>query len=462
MRVHLDPEVRVLAGGRTLIGGEPMRVMRLSAAGAEVARTGTAVSGSAAAALLSRLVDAGLAHPEPTPVATRDVAIVIPVRERPELLERCLDHLVRSVGAVPVTVVVVDDGSRQSEAIAAVCECFGSRLVRRKVSGGPAAARNAGLSVSDSRLVAFLDSDCEPEPGWLELLCGVMEDPRVGAAAPRILPLGAGVSTVQRYAAARSPLDMGQRPGWVRPGGRIAYVPTAALLVRRDALGGHFDADLRYGEDVDLVWRMHDAGWRVRYEPAAIVGHREPGRLRPLLARRFRYGTSAGPLARRHPGRLAPLVIHPRPMATAALMLSGRPLPAVAALSRYALLTLSPLTRAGVPSTTAGLLAARSLADSTTALGRSLTMLAPWLLAAGLARRRLTPGAVALLAAEPLSSWLKAAPPVDPMRWSALVIADDVAYGAGVWAGALSSRTLAPLLPGLRRLGEPPSISRST
>jgi hypothetical protein len=240
---------------------------------------------------------------------------------------------------------------------------------------------------------------------------------------------------------------MGQRPGWVRPGGRIAYVPTAALLVRRDALGGHFDAGLRYGEDVDLVWRMHDEGWRVRYEPAAIVGHREPSRLGPLLARRFRYGTSAGPLARRHPGRLAPLVIHPRPMATAALMLSGRPVPAVTALSHYAALTLSPLTRAGVPPITAGLLAARGLADSTAALGRSLTMLAPWLLAAGLARRRLRPGGVVLLAAEPLSSWLRAWPPVDPVRWSALVIADDVAYGAGVWAGALSSRTAAPLLP---------------
>ena len=78
----------------------------------------------------------------------------------------------------------------------------------------------------------------------------------------------------------------------MRPGSRVSYVPTAALLVRRSALDsvaiddaaipapGHlagpgplssrgvFDPALRYGEDVDLIWRLHDAGWRVRYEPS--------------------------------------------------------------------------------------------------------------------------------------------------------------------------------------------------
>ena len=86
-------------------------------------------------------------------------------------------------------------------------------------------------------------------------------------------------------------------------------MPTAALVVRarRPADAGQggavFDPALRCGEDVDLIWRLHDAGWRIRYEPAVRVGHHEPASWPGLLARRFRYGTSAAPLARRHPAR---------------------------------------------------------------------------------------------------------------------------------------------------------------
>jgi len=53
---------------------------------------------------------------------------------------------------------------------------------------------------------------------------------------------------------------------------------------------------LRYGEDVDLVWRLHDAGWQVRYDPRTCVEHAEPERWLPWLLRRHAYGTSAAPL----------------------------------------------------------------------------------------------------------------------------------------------------------------------
>ncbi|MBF6096422.1 glycosyltransferase family 2 protein, partial [Nocardia cyriacigeorgica] len=69
-------------------------------------------------------------------------------------------------------------------------------------------------------------------------------------------------------------------------------------------LGG-FDERLRFGEDVDVVWRLTDAGHLVRYHPAAVVTHRPRATLGSWLRQRYDYGTSAAPLARRHPGRLA-------------------------------------------------------------------------------------------------------------------------------------------------------------
>src|SRR5262249_9724176 len=159
--------------------------------------------------------------------------------------------------------------SSEPERLAAVCASHGATVIRRVRSGGPGAARNDALRAVDTALVAFCDSDCEPEPGWIRALAAHFEDPLVGAVAPRVVPRARGRdrSWVERYTSARSPIDMGPRPGQVAPGGRISYVPTASLIVRREAVRAGFDPALRYGEDVDLVWRLYDAGWRIRYDP---------------------------------------------------------------------------------------------------------------------------------------------------------------------------------------------------
>ena len=72
----------------------------------------------------------------------------------------------------------------------------------------------------------------------------------------------------------------------VVPGGRVPFVPGAALLARRGALGTGFSEALPGGEDVDLVWRLHEARWHVRYEPEAEVAHDHRSRLVEVVARR--------------------------------------------------------------------------------------------------------------------------------------------------------------------------------
>jgi hypothetical protein len=77
-------------------------------------------------------------------------------------------------------------------------------------------------------------------------------------------------------------------------------------------------------------------------------------------------------------------------------------------------------------------------------------MLAPVGLAAAMRRRRTRPGALVLFAAPPLAEWWTRRPALDPVRWTAAAVADDLAYGAGVWAGCVRERTAAPLMPSLR------------
>jgi len=445
-RVRLEPGVRVRDGARVIAGGSPGRMLRLSREG--VGALDRLAAGSACSeaerALGRRLVDAGLARPFPPAGAPPglSVAVAIPVRDDACRLERCLATL------EGLRVLVVDDGSTEPDAVADVCRSHGAEVLRRARSGGPAAARNDAARALDTDLVAFLDSDCIAPRDWLELLLPHFSDPLVAAVAPRVRPLVQGSGAWARYARARSPLDLGPRGCEVRPAGLVPYVPTAALAVRRSL--ARFDEELRYGEDVDLVWRLCDAGHRVRYVPEVEVRHEEPNRAGRLLARRYRYGTSAAPLARRHPGRLASTVVAPAPVAALALALAGRRASAATVLGASGLLRARRLRRGGVPAGEVPRLVATSVVASGLGLARAAAVhAAPAVVAATPPGRRWR--AAAVLAAPLVVDWVRRRPPLDPLRWTVLGLVDDAAYGAGVWRGCLTERTAAPLQPLSRR-----------
>jgi mycofactocin system glycosyltransferase len=377
------------------------------------------------------------------------VTVVVPVRDRPDAVDRCLAAL-----GTRHPVVVVDDASLDPGPVATVCARRGVRLLRRACNGGPGAARNDGLALVDTDLVAFVDSDCSPADGWLEGLTWLFDDPDLGAVAPRVVAVppavGRRARAIDRFAAAHSPLDLGPDPGEVGPRRSIRYVPTAALVVRTRAMADvdGFDPALRVGEDVDLVWRLADAGWRVRYEPAITVGHTEPDRWRDLLTRRYRYGTSAGPLAARHPGRLAPVALRPWPTAAAVAALAGSPAAALAAVATSAALLARSVGPLGIPSGQAWAWSAQGAGWTVVGLGRAATMLAaPGLAVLATRGRRGARAALALALAPPVVEWVRRRPDLDLPRWVAASVADDVAYGAGVWTSCLRARTAGPFLP---------------
>jgi mycofactocin glycosyltransferase len=448
MTVDLDPDTRQIADG-VLFGGSPARVLRLSAAGQRALAELSAgpVRSAAGATLARRLVGTGMAHPRPPqgiPGPALNATVVVPARDRAADLERCLaaaghDH----------PVLVVDDESADADAVAASCAAHGARLIRRSVNGGPGPARNTALRAVSTEFVAFLDSDCVPPPGWVAALAGHFADPLVAAVAPRVVGIGA--------AAAGSPLDLGDRAARVAPLTRVAYVPTAALVVRLAALGGGFDETLRYGEDVDLVWRLIEAGWQVRYEPGVQVAHAEPVSWPALLRRRFRYGNSAAPLTRRHPGAVAPLVLQPWPAITMGALLARRPLTAGAAFAASTALLARRLRANGLPASGIARPMAGGVWQTWLGTGRWCAQFAGPALVVALARpggRRARTrwgrraAAASLLVGPPLAQWARCRDG-DPLRFALETLTDQAAYGAGVYAGCLRERLLTPVLPAI-------------
>jgi mycofactocin system glycosyltransferase len=404
VRFVVDPTWRRFGG--VVVAGSPTRLFRLTSAGAEIAEAIERGADVAPSVLTDRWLDTGAIHPDPQhlprgPFGLDDVTVVTP-----------------QLGGerAPVGRIVVDDGSTPPIAGA---------TLRLPSNRGPAAARNAGAALVDSPVIAFVDADVEipddPLPHLAPLL-DHFDDPRVALVAPRI------------GGEERSPLDMGPTPARVSAGSRVSYVPGAVVLVRRaafEAIGG-FDDTMRFGEDVDLVWRLEQAGWRCRYDPCVVVDHRP----RPDVVARLRqhadYGSSAAPLALRHPGRLAPFRSNGWTAAMWVLALLGRPL-AGAAIGIGSAAALVPKLP-DVPPRVAFELALRGHVASGGQLAAAV-------------RRAWWP----LVATAALGSRRA-------RRWGLLALAlggrstlTDLAYGWGVWRGVLRHRTADPLLPVLSR-----------
>ena len=217
--------------------------------------------------------------------------------------ESALAEIVRCCPGV-AAVIAVDDASEPP-----VHAVDGARVLRLRTNAGPAVARNAGLGAVDDAARRLRRHRRPPaSPAGSTACSRHFADHRVGLVAPRVAS-APGAGPVAGYEQGHSPLDLGPEPGRIAPGTRLSYVPAAAIVVRTDALRaiGGFDRTLRFGEDVDAVWRLVEAGWRCRYEPAVVVHHRPRGSWRGLVAQRIGYGSSAAPLAKRHRGALAPV-----------------------------------------------------------------------------------------------------------------------------------------------------------
>jgi mycofactocin system glycosyltransferase len=444
-----DPATTTLDGGVVVMGGSPLGLLRLSPRARDLTaawNAGASVGPRRSDQMLARrLVSSGAFLPRPGPgnFTSDDVTVVVPVRDRPEQLRRLL------TGLEGLSCIVADDASVDASLTEEIAKKQGASFIALPVNQGPSSARNVGLALATTPLVAFIDSDCMPTEGWLAPLLGYFDDPLVAAVAPRIISGSLPSTALGRYLAARPSLDMGTAEGLVRPLSRIPYVPSAALLVRRDVAGERlFDPALRGGEDVDLVWRLQAAGWDVRYVPRCTVSHEGPTTLGPWIGRRAFYGTTAGPLSQRHPQSLAPVSTSAWSAAVWALTLARRPLLALATLAASVLILARRLRGlvdqpVKVAATIAGGGTARSSIPALSGLTRAW---APAFVL-GLLVPRTRRAAALALCIPAIHEWWATSPDLDPVRFTVLHVVDDVAYGTGVWAGSLQARTVRSLLP---------------
>jgi mycofactocin system glycosyltransferase len=458
--VQVDRRVRVLGQGATLLGGSPTRLLRLAPAAQDMLADGRLKVRDAVSAELARtLLDATVAHPRPAGGPShRDVTVVIPVRDNACGLQRLVASL------HDLRIIVVDDGSStpiKHDDFAGAHT--GIEVLRHVQSKGPAAARNTGLAACKTGFVAFLDSDVVPRRGWLEALLGHFCDPTVALVAPRIVGLAQTDHLVARYEAVRSSLDLGQREAPVIPYSSVSYVPSAAIICRTSTVRdiGGFDETLRSGEDVDLCWRLVEAGARLRYEPIAQVAHDHRTELRDWIARKAFYGGSAAALSVRHPDKIAPLMISGWALTAWILMAIG------SSFGYLASLFVAALTGRRIAKTMQGadtqiwdvlLVAARGLWSAALQLASAICRhYWPVALLAAVAFRPCRRVVLIAAVADGVVDWASRrqsadedARPIGLVTYMLLKRLDDLAYGLGLWYGVVRERNIGPLKPQIR------------
>lgn len=462
--------------GTTLVAGSPTTFFRVTSGGAHVldALEERRPLPLGHHRLTSRLLTAGAIHPEPrVPAPAHEVTVVIPVLARTSSDLRRTRILVDSLS--PLRTIVVDDGSplSVSEAMSAPVQPRVGvatppglpgdarvSVVTLDSNGGPAVARNAGLDRVETPVVVFVDSDAVISVDSLLMMVGPIVRTGTAIVAPRI-QTAEDISVFAAYERMRSPLDMGPLPALVTSGSRVPYVPATVLAcdtVSLRSVGG-FDATMRTGEDVDLVWRMTQAGNTCRYLPSVAATHRSRESIRQFIAQRYGYGLSAAMLAQRHHGRVAPYRGNVFVALPALLLLSLYPIAAVASALmagswlafRLRFARLSPLRTVA--------LALRTLGDSTKMLTRAIRR--EWSPVVLIASPFSTRAAIAMLCSYlvPLLVLVVRQRPRRVVSGAALSVVDDLSYGAGVWAGAITRRNFSCLLPRLG-IGRRPRSSR--
>ncbi|MBX9933330.1 MAG: glycosyltransferase [Methylobacterium sp.] len=228
----------------------------------------------------------------PLPEQRPLVSLIVPTRDRLDLLRPCLDSLRRATDWPACEILICDNDSAEVETLAYLRDLTEQGIARIVACPGPfnfAAMNNAAAAAARGRLLAFVNNDVEAfAPDWLELMCREAMRPDVGAVGARLLD---GEGRIQHGGVVLGPGGLVTHGHRFFPGDALGYlsalratrevsaVTAACLVVEAEkfrAVGG-FDAETFPVDfnDVDLCLRLRQAGFRTLYVGGAVLHHRE-------------------------------------------------------------------------------------------------------------------------------------------------------------------------------------------
>lgn len=246
-------------------------------------------------------------HPTlPTSLAEPDspprFSVVVCTRNGAATLRPCLESLQR-LHYSNHEVILVDDGS--TDATDEIARSFPFVRYLRQEPLGLSAARNVGAKAATGDIIAYTDDDCVIDPDWLLHLSHAFDSSEwVAAGGPNIPPAPRSRTEAVVAAAPGAPTHI------MLNDVEAEHLPGCNLAIRRDALlsiGGFNPVFRAAGDDVDVCWRLREAGGRLRFAPGATVWHHRRNTVEAYLKQQRGYGHAEALLMKAHPERFGPL-----------------------------------------------------------------------------------------------------------------------------------------------------------
>jgi glycosyltransferase involved in cell wall biosynthesis len=252
------------------------------------------------------------------------ICVAVPARGVVEKISECIESILATQYPY-LEIIVVDDGL--DNAMCIKLEQFKDRIKVLKSEGrGPSYARNLATRHTDAEFIAFTDSDCVVEKSWIsELQRGFQEFPEIAACG--------GAQEIPADAASfeKSVFLFMKKCGLIADYARttknnaitkVNHNPSCNVMYRRDIFlkENGFLKGLWPGEDVELDYRLIRKGYKLVFNPRAIVYHYRPVNLKGFCRMMHRYGYAQGFLVRKY-GIFRRIQVLPFLSLTAALLL---------------------------------------------------------------------------------------------------------------------------------------------
>ena len=220
------------------------------------------------------------------------ISVVLAIYNAKATIAKCLESL-RDMNHSSFEIIAVDDGS--DDGTLEILEQSPLVRVIRRDHGGPSRARNAGVAEARGGIVAFTDSDCIVDPDWLTELESCFTDICVAGAGGDQKSPGDDSEAGKRFQEFMK--CIGFATGYIKTGARVVDVehnPSCNSAYRRAAFleVGGFDEGMWPGEDVELDIKLKRRGYRLIFNPRAVVAHYRPSSLAGFARMMRRYGAS--------------------------------------------------------------------------------------------------------------------------------------------------------------------------
>ncbi|WP_166647354.1 glycosyltransferase [Prosthecobacter fusiformis] len=230
------------------------------------------------------------------------ISVIVCTYNGTATLRACLDSLGR-LRYPDFEVLLIDDGSTQD--IAVIARDFPTVRYVKQEHAGLSVARNLGATLATGEILAYTDDDCIADEDWLSYLSAGLIDPQWSAAGgPNIPPPPRNRTEAVVAAAPGSPAHV------LLSDTEAEHLPGCNLAIRKTALEaiGGFRPQYRVaGDDVDVCWRLREAGGKLHFIPGAMVWHHRRYTIRAYFRQQRGYGRAEALLMKDHPQRFGRL-----------------------------------------------------------------------------------------------------------------------------------------------------------